>query len=566
MPRVPHQPLLLTLALALPLAFTAGCGEGKYSPRAVERVLGVDSAAMRSAIVARVASAERPEWVSEKRWKSVRMTYDRFGNSPLWLEQGGVQDRATALLQAIHAAPEHALDTAAYPVSAIEGVVNARRLTDTASAQTLADADVLLTSAYVAYATDMMFGQVDPKGVSQAWHIPATQAELDSAIVRGIEAEDMAQSLATMVPLGPEYEALKNAYARYRRVAAAGGWPIIEQKRDSATAAALHSRLAAEFEFDATEAVRAVDSTYDAGWLDNRHMRNPAADDHLSELVRELQRRHGLEPSGRLNDATIAVLNVSAADRARQVGANLERHRWLPTHLGSRHIYVNVPAFMLTAFDSGGTKALEMKVVVGEEYEGRVTPVFSDSMEVVVFRPYWNVTPQIQREEIAPKVAQDPGYLARNNIEYGNDNGVRRIRQKPGEKNSLGLVKFLFPNSFNIYLHDTPAKSLFQQTDRAKSHGCIRVEKPAELAEWVLGWPPERVQEMMHSERDNRGVRVPTKIPVYIVYFTVYTHDGELYFGGDVYGRDEKLKDAVSAVGDTGAAGDSARRDTAGTP
>jgi murein L,D-transpeptidase YcbB/YkuD len=529
------------------------CKDGKYFPQGVERVLNVDSAALRTAIVNRVSSENRPAWVTESRWRRVRMAYQRFGNSPLWLEQDGLRERVAALLEAMRAAPEHALDTAAYPVSAIEQVVDAKRLTDTASAETLANADVLLTSAYVAYGADMLAGQVDPKTVSQAWYIPTTPEELDSALVRGIEAEDMKASLAAMVPQGPEYEALKTAYARYRRVAAAGGWPTIEQRRDSATAAALHARLAAEFELDASEAARAVDSTVDAGFFDNRHMRKPAADDHLSELVRELQRRHGLEPTGRLNDATLAALNVSASDRAQQVAANLERHRWLPRQLGTRYIYVNVPSFVLTAYDSGGEKALEMKVVVGEEYEGRTTPVFSDSMEVVVFRPYWNITPKIQREEIAPKVARDPGYLARNDMEYWSDKGVTRIRQRPGEKNSLGLVKFLFPNDFNIYLHDTPAKALFQQTDRAASHGCIRLEKPAELAEWVLGWPPEKVQEWMHAERDNRGIRLSRKIPVYIVYFTVYTRDGELYFGGDVYGRDEKLKEAVNAGADSGA-------------
>lgn len=533
------------LALVLVLAASVACQERKYAPRTVERVLGVDSAAFRNALVSRI-TAERPDWVREDRWKRVRMAYERFGNSPLWLEQDGIQDRANALLQAIREAPEHALDASDYPVAELDRVINARRLTDTASATTLANADVLLTSAYVAYAADMIFGQVDPKTVSQAWHIAPTQSELDSAIVHGIERSDMQASLAAMVPQGPEYEALKTAYARYRRIAAAGGWPLIEQRRDSATAAALHSRLAAEFEFNHVDAVRAVDSTYDAGILDNWHMNRKAADDHLSELVREAQRRHGLEPSGRLNDATIAALNVPAAERAQQVAANLERHRWLPTQLGTRYVYVNVPAYTLTAFDSGGAKALEMKVVVGEEYEGRITPVFSDSMETVVFRPYWNVTPTIQREEIEPKLVSDPGYLGRNNMEYWSDNGVRRIRQRPGEKNSLGLVKFLFPNSFNIYLHDTPAKALFQRTDRAASHGCIRLERPAELAQWVLGWGPEKVQEFMLSERDNRGIRVSPKLPVYIVYFTVYTRDGALYFGDDVYGRDEKLKDAVT--------------------
>jgi L,D-transpeptidase YcbB len=543
---MPRRSLLLAVLLALVAPLPFACKGGKYSPESVERVLNVSSAELRTAIAARIDSANRPAWVKPNQWQRVHMVYQRFGNAPLWLEQGGVQDRAQAVLDAIRKAPEHALDTSAYPIAEIERVVDAKRLTDTASANTLGGADVLLTSAYVAYAADMLTGQVDPKTVSQAWHVPVVPQELDSAIVRGIESEDMAASLAQMAPQGPEYETLKTAYARYRRVAAAGGWPTIQQTRDSSTAAALHSRLAAEFEFDASEAARAVDSTVDAGFLDNRHMRRPAADDHLSELIRELQRRHGLDQTGRLNDATLAALNVSAAERAQQVGANLERHRWLPRHLGSRYIYVNVPAFQLTAFDSGKV-ALEMKVVVGEEYEGKTTPVFSDSMEVVVFRPYWNVTPDIQREEIAPKVARDPGYLARNNMEYWSDKGVTRIRQKPGEKNSLGLVKFLFPNSFNIYLHDTPAKALFAQTDRAKSHGCIRLEKPAEMAEWVLGWPPDKVQAYMHSERNNQGVRLPRKIPVYIVYFTAFVRDGELYFGSDIYGRDEKLKEAVDS-------------------
>jgi L,D-transpeptidase YcbB len=189
-----------------------------------------------------------------------------------------------------------------------------------------------------------------------------------------------------------------------------------------------------------------------------------------------------------------------------------------------------------------------MKVVVGDEFEGKTTPVFSDSMETVAFRPYWNITPNIQRKEIAPKVARDAGYLARNDMEYYKDGGVTRIRQTPGVGNSLGLVKFLFPNTHNIYLHDTPAKALFAQADRAASHGCIRLERPAELAQWVLDWPAEKVEAAMQSGRDNQGVRLSQKIPVYIVYFTAYVRDGELYFGKDIYGRDEKLEEAVSTT------------------
>src|SRR5687768_7765896 len=189
--RVPYQVLVLVLALGL----SVGCMDGKYFPQSVERVLNVDSAALRNAIVTRLGSEDRPAWVTENRWQRVRMAYQRFGSSPLWLEQEGLQERATALLEAIHAAPDHALDTAAYPVRAIEQVVDAKRLTDTASAEALANADVLLTSAYVAYAADMIAGQVDPKTVSQAWHIRTRPEELDSALVRGIEAADMRASL-----------------------------------------------------------------------------------------------------------------------------------------------------------------------------------------------------------------------------------------------------------------------------------------------------------------------------------------------------------------------------------
>jgi murein L,D-transpeptidase YcbB/YkuD len=168
-------------------------------------------------------------------------------------------------------------------------------------------------------------------------------------------------------------------------------------------------------------------------------------------------------------------------------------------------------------------------------------------METVVFRPYWNITPDIQRKEIAPKAAADPGYLARNNMEYYRDGGETRIRQRPGGKNSLGLVKFLFPNEFNIYLHDTPAKELFKLTDRAASHGCIRLEKPAELAQWVLGWDAGRVADAMNNGSDNHQVRLPRKIPVYIVYFTAYVRDGRLFFGDDIYGRDDALVKQVSS-------------------
>jgi murein L,D-transpeptidase YcbB/YkuD len=168
-------------------------------------------------------------------------------------------------------------------------------------------------------------------------------------------------------------------------------------------------------------------------------------------------------------------------------------------------------------------------------------------MESVVFRPYWNVTPSIMRTEILPKLAKDPTYLARNNMEFYQSGGGRAIRQKPGPTNALGYVKFLFPNDYNIYMHDTPEKTLFGKVVRAASHGCVRLEHPTELAQFVLGWSADSVHQAMNAGPTNTVVRLRPKIPVYIVYFTAYARDGQLYFSDDLYGRDEGLKARIQA-------------------
>jgi len=234
-------------------------------------------------------------------------------------------------------------------------------------------------------------------------------------------------------------------------------------------------------------------------------------------------------------------MNVPASYRLGEIAANMERFRWLPRSFGSRYIFVNVPAFKLEAFDSG-QKTLEMKVIVGQEYQNKATPVFADSMETVVFRPYWNVPPSIAEKEIFPKGS---GYMASQNMETFNDHGRTAVRLRPGPKNALGFVKFLFPNDFNIYLHDTPNHELFEKDVRAFSHGCIRLEKPAELAQWVLGWPADKVEQSMRDGPDDHGVKLPRKIPVYITYFTTYINNGQLNFGNDLYNRDDKLVPAV---------------------
>jgi murein L,D-transpeptidase YcbB/YkuD len=264
----------------------------------------------------------------------------------------------------------------------------------------------------------------------------------------------------------------------------------------------------------------------------------------LAGVVAQFQREHGIVVDSALGKETLAALNVPATYRLGQIAANMERYRWMPRSLGDKYVFVNVPAFRLEAYDDG-KQVMTMKVIVGAEYEEKNTPVFSDSMQYVVFRPYWNPTDSIMAKELWPKVESDPTFLDRNDYEIVNEGGKQRIRQKPGDKNALGLVKFMFPNSFDIYMHDTPEEQLFQKDVRAFSHGCIRLEKPAEMAQWVLGWTPEQVRTAMESGPDDHRVNLKQKVPVYIVYFTTYMRDGRLYFGNDLYGRDGALVAAV---------------------
>ena len=502
-------------AVAGALAFTLFLSTEKipavYEPGTPRAVLGVSMGAIRNAVAFRLDSVVAPSWVTPERWKRVRAVYAVWSNAPLWIEPEGVKQRATALLNALEEAPDHALRTDGYPLDSIRAFVNAEQLEKTPTAERLAEVDVLLTAAYVGYGTDMLVGQVDPKTISQAWHIRAPVAEVDSALIRTLQHPMIAQGLADMAPTDSAYTVLKSEYARYRQMVADGGWAVIPVERGDREKAVV-DRLRAER--------LPVDSV--------------AGD--AKTVIRLYQERHGLAETGRLDDRTVRSMNVPATVRLQQIGSNLERQRWLPRSLGSRYIHVNVPAFRLEAYD-GGQKKLEMRVVVGSEFEGRSTPVFSDSMAHVVFRPYWNVTPNIAATEFFPKY----GTRLPEGYETWRENGQLRIRQRPGDGNSLGLVKFMFPNAFNVYLHDTPSKALFAQADRAASHGCIRLEDPDKLAEFVLGWNSDAVQRAM-SGSDNRTVVLPEKIPVYIVYLTAYVRDGHLHFSDDVYDRDQRLE------------------------
>jgi murein L,D-transpeptidase YcbB/YkuD len=287
-------------------------------------------------------------------------------------------------------------------------------------------------------------------------------------------------------------------------------------------------------------------------------------DGPLVEAVKNFQRRLGRDPNGRIDAQTLADLNVPLSHRVRQMQLTLERWRWLPGSYEKAPIVANIPEFRLRAYDKNFNVGITMNVVVGKAYGGHNTPVFSDTMEYVVFRPYWEVPYSITKGEMIPHIVADPDYLAKKGFEVvdGKQNvvadgtatpdvlaqlraGKLFVRQKPGPKNALGLVKFIFPNSYNVYMHDTPAAELFAQSKRDFSHGCIRLEKPAELAAWVLrdnpGWTPERIRAAMNGSTTQQ-VNLAHPIPVLILYATVIVlEDGIVHFYDDIYGQDAGL-------------------------
>lgn len=496
-----------------------------WTPVQQDEYMGVPAEEAKAAIAQRLSAAP-PAGVSADDWKHVKKLYATFGQQLLWLDDKGVhQPRVEALLQTIADADSDAIDLTQYPLADLNHALSA--IDDEPTAQQLADADVMLSTAFTTYGEDMLTGQVDPKGLGQAWHINNLEDKVDSALSLSMREDDLAAALIRMRPQDPGYDSLRTQLGVYRDIVAHGGWPAIPDGKqlragDRDTPArinALRMRLAAEGYISADSAVSS--NVYDR---------------RLAGAVADYQARHSIGVDSLMGGETLQSLNLPADYRLAQIAANLERYRWMPRSLGQRYILVNVPQFYLQAYDSG-QKSLEMKVIVGKEYEDRATPVFSDSMEYVVFRPYWNVTPNIAAKEILPK---GPAYLAANDMEIWNDHGRQAVRQRPGPKNALGFVKFLFPNDFNIYLHDTPNHELFAKDVRAFSHGCIRVEKPDELAEWVLGWDAARVEAAMHG-KDNQQITLPKKIPVYIVYFTAFAQDGQLNFGNDLYDRDSKL-------------------------
>lgn len=327
------------------------------------------------------------------------------------------------------------------------------------------------------------------------------------------------------------YKALKDQLAKYYDIAKKGGWPAIPSDKKT------YKKGTSDLSIALIKKHLQITGDMPAG--DTTAVYN----DTLEMGIQNYQRRFGYTPDGKLTAALIKEMNVPVQERLQQILLNMERMRWMPSRPSGDLILVNIPEFVMHVYD-GKKKVWDMNVVVGKE--GHNTMMFTGDLNQVVFSPYWNVPPSIVRKEILPAIEKDPSYLARNNMEQiGMEGDLPKIRQLPGPDNSLGRVKFLFPNSFNIYFHDTNAKGLFSKDKRAYSHGCIRLEEPEKMAQYVLRkqpeWTPERIEDAMNSGVE-KFVKIKDPIPVFITYYTAWVDDaGQLNFREDIYDHDKTL-------------------------
>ena len=482
--------------------------------------------------------------------------YESRGFLPAWVGDEGPTALADSLVRAIENAHREGLEPDDYHLARIRAVYaearRARRAESVVERTRLADLDLLLSDAFLLYGAHLVGGVVNPTTIHPEWNAVRREADLVALLDSALTTGRIGASLATLLPRHAAYDRLKTALQRYRRIAAEGGWPeqegvTLRPGSSGPEVALLRRRLILAGDLPA-------------------HAAEPADvyDDALEAAVRLFQRRHGLDPDGVADLETNAVLNTPVEDRIRSVVLNMERWRWLPRELGQRHILVNIAGFDLDVVENDST-VFSTRVMVGQRY--RKTPVFSDRMTYMVLSPTWTIPPNILEVDKLPLIRQDPaGYLRANRIRVLSPDGRQvdpatvdwatvtgttrlRFRMDPGPENPLGQVKFMFPNAHHVYLHDTPGREMFDRTTRAFSSGCIRVERPLELAALLMRgdarWTPERIAAAAGGATE-QTVQLPRPYAVHLLYWTAWAEpDGTLHFRPDIYERDAALEEAL---------------------
>ncbi len=469
---------------------------------------------------------------------------------PAWSDQTGMSADAAKLLGVLREAEREGLQPERYHLDAIAPLLESPR----AEAQSQARLELLLTDAFIAYSLDVRRGRLDPRSVDRSWHIPRSDYEVERMLLYALESNTVLATLNSMPPYQQGYRRLRSALASYRAVAAEGGWPllpagaVLKRGMKGERVAQLRRRLSMSGDLPANSAGEGFDAL-------------------LEVAVRRFQARHGIREDGIVGEEMRQTLNVPVETRITQLVASMERWRWMPRHLASRYLLVNMTGFRLDVIEED-LSVLQMRVIIGSDY--RQTPAFGSQVTAMTFNPSWYVPNSVFRKDMLPRLKHDSSYLAERNIAILDDlaNGGRAIdpasldwslydeqpfpyalHQPPGARNPLGRVKFVIPNNYRIYLHDTPQRNLFARRERTFSSGCIRLEKPLELAGYLLAQEPEATPGQIDRYLANartRTVALQQPLPIYLVYWTAWAdEDGFVQFRDDMYNRDTRLVAAL---------------------
>ena len=486
--------------------------------------------------------------------KLVASLYENNGFQPLWSQP----DQADALLDAVRTAWLEGLDPDDYHHQILS------RLLTSPDALPVDDVgrELLLSDAFFRLAYHYRFGRVDPEKLFIDWNFERGLDELSpqALLNRALAEDSLIETLQGLLPDSPHYRGLRNALAGYRDIQANGGWdhlpdgPMLKPDMTHPHVVLLHRRLAAE--------------GYDTGpehEHEHEHEQVYTLDARLEAALGDFQKRHGIDEDSLVGPATRVALNTPIGQRIDQIRVNMERLRWVSHSLPEDYLLVDIAGYRVLLFQDGRL-SWSTRAVVGRPY--RRTPVFRAMVTYLVLNPSWTVPPTILRKDILPKLKQGTAVLEEKHLKVIDDAGREidpdsldpellssgelpyKLRQPPGPGNALGRIKFMFPNRYLVYLHDTPTKSLFDKTQRAFSSGCIRIDKPFELAEILLaddpGWTPQHLQTEIASQQ-TRTVILRRPMPVLIMYFTAESGDaGQVSFRPDLYNRDAKVLDALN--------------------
>lgn len=490
--------------------------------------------------------------------------YIQRGFEPAWIRFGIPDRQAWRMLAAARNSGADGLDPEAYHAAALDSLLRLFHrkifLRERVPAGAALELELLLSDAFLGLGAHLLSGSTPSAAAPDPWHDRREPFDLPRFFQAALSSgTDIRSALSGLAPQDPEYGKLKGYLAEYRRIRESGGWAAVQGGANLGMIAgspglhALCRRLQAEGDMQKGT----CPDSLTAG---------------MGTAMKHFQARHGLDTTGIIRKPDLVQLNTGVDRRIAQIEANLEYRRWLPRDPGKRSIRVNIADFRLTAWDSTSA-SLGMKVVIGRKEDS--TPVFRDRITAIELNPAWNVPDNIAREEILPELRKDPAYLGKHGMELltgwgepadtispesidwpSRDEGDFRfrIRQKAGPGSALGRLKFALGNPFNIYLHDTPAASYFDRSERALSHGCVRLEKPVELAVWALGDPERWSREALLGEiakGATKTIRVPDGgIPVFILYWTAFVDEaGRLNFRKDIYARDYRRMTRITAAG-----------------